>query len=150
MSVADDYDSNRQFEQVLNRLDALMKRGQPGDSPVPPPAASPADSVETSGLVESNPDNSPDTSSSTPFVILEEPVEIPVLTEVFDGTPSEEVADENSLLAEAVIDALMPLMLENLDIIVAEEAARMQQNIADRLRVEIASTLRERIQPRKS
>jgi hypothetical protein len=43
---------------------------------------------------------------------------------------------------------LMPLMLENLDIIVAEEAARMQQNIAERLRVEIAATLRERLQSR--
>jgi len=36
-------------------------------------------------------------------------------------------------------------MLENLDIIVAEEAARMQQNIAERLRIEIAEALRARL-----
>lgn len=149
--MAEDYDSNRQFEQVLNRLDALMKRGQTAE-PIAPPAI-PA----TPALVETMPTEvapesaeAPEESSDTPFVLLEAPNEIPVLTEVYDGTQPQESRDEGSMLAEAVIDALMPLMLENLDIIVAEEAARMQQNIAERLRVEIASTLRDRLQSHKS
>lgn len=143
-------DNNEQFEQVLNRLDALMKRGQSAEVPAPPvalsntlPDATASSSADTSAAEQGD-------ASSTPFVILEEPTEIPVLTEIYDGEIAQKAADESSELAEAVIDALMPLMLENLDIIVAEEAARMQQNIAERLRVEIASTLRERLQTRKS
>jgi hypothetical protein len=147
--VADSTDNNEQFEQVLSRLDALMKRGQPGEMPAPPTAPSTPPDAHTApaelSAVESEP-----ASSSTPFVILEEPAEIPVLTEIYDGETMPSAADEGSELAEAVVDALMPLMLENLDIIVAEEAARMQQNIAERLRVEIAATLRDRLQSRKS
>ena len=143
--MADSTDNNEQFEQVLSRLDALMKRGQPGEMPAPPTAPPDAQAVSAEPAVEPEP-----ASGSTPFVILEEPAEIPVLTEIYDGETTPSAADEGSELAEAVVDALMPLMLENLDIIVAEEAARMQQNIAERLRVEIAATLRERLQSRKS
>ena len=147
--MVDRADNHEQFEQVLSRLDALMKRGQPAEVPAPPGIASSPSSPDIPSSDASAFEGEPD-KSSTPFVILEEPTEIPVLTEIYDGEIAQKVADESSELAEAVIDALMPLMLENLDLIVAEEAARMQQNIAERLRVEIASTLRERLQTRKS
>ena len=141
-------DHNEQFEQVLNRLDALMKRGQSADAPLPPAAPPPPEPQGYAELtVAEIPELAPD-DSGTHFVILEEPPEIPVLTEVYDGASPESPADEGTVLAEAVIDALMPLMLENLDTIVEEEAARMKQNIADRLRAEIAATLRERLQPK--
>lgn len=147
--MADSTDNNEQFEQVLSRLDALMKRGQPTEIPAPP--AAPSTPTEAPAVpAEQLAVESELASSSTPFVILEEPAEIPVLTEIYDGEAAPAATDEGSELAEAVVDALMPLMLENLDIIVAEEAARMQQNIAERLRVEIAATLRERLQSRKS
>jgi hypothetical protein len=145
--VADNTDNNEQFEQVLSRLDALMKRGQPGEMPAPPTA--PPTPNDAQVVPAEQPAIEPELAlSSTPFVILEEPAEIPVLTEIYDGETVPAATDEGSELAEAVVDALMPLMLENLDIIVAEEAARMQQNIAERLRVEIAATLRERLQSR--
>lgn len=142
-------DQNEQFEQVLNRLDALMKRGQAADTSAPPAPPSTRTNTSDASGISTDPSESPP-PSDTPFVILEEPVNIPVLTEVYDGEMSSGEADDSGELAEAVIDALMPLMLENLDIIVAEEAARMQQNIAERLRGEIAATLRNRLPVKRS
>jgi hypothetical protein len=141
--VADESGNNQHFDQVLSRLDALMKRSQVGEVQAPAtPETLPAPQEPSVILTESA--LSPE-DSNTPFVILEENIEIPVLTEIYEGTVPEAAADSGEELAEAVIDALMPLMLENLDIIVAEEAARMQQNIAERLRIEIAEALRARL-----
>jgi hypothetical protein len=138
--VADQPGNNEQFEQVLSRLDALMKRSQAGDVTVPPvPETAPSPYATM-------PEETASEESSTPFVILEETVEVPVLTEIYEGPSPASQSGKGEELADAVIDALMPLMLENLDIIVAEEAARMQQNIAERLRVEIADALRQRLQ----
>ena len=135
--MADESGHNQQFEQVLNRLDALMKRSQGAE------ARAPAAPEPITASLE--PAAAPQEESSTPFVILEENVDIPVLTEIYEGEVPEAPPSSGEELADAVIDALMPLMLENLDIIVAEEAARMQQNIADRLRIEIAEALRNRL-----
>lgn len=144
--MADHSGNNEQFEQVLSRLDALMKRSQTGDTTVPPvPEIAPSPYAATPEETVSEPTSSPD-ESSTPFVILEEAVEVPVLTEIYEGPSPASQSGTGEELADAVIDALMPLMLENLDIIVAEEAARMQQNIAERLRIEIADALRQRLQ----
>lgn len=141
--MADESGNNQQFDQVLSRLDALMKRSQVGEVQAPAtPETLPAPQEPSETLAESA--HSPE-DSNTPFVILEENIEIPVLTEIYEGTVPEATADSGEELADAVIDALMPLMLENLDIIVAEEAARMQQNIAERLRIEIAEALRARL-----
>jgi hypothetical protein len=137
--VADESGNNQQFDQVLSRLDALMKRSQVGEAT---PETLPAPQEPSETLAESA--HSPE-DSNTPFVILEENIEIPVLTEIYEGAVPEATSDSGEELADAVIDALMPLMLENLDIIVAEEAARMQQNIAERLRIEIAEALRARL-----
>jgi hypothetical protein len=142
--VADEPVDN-QFEQVLSRLDALMKRGQ-ATEPVIPPAPEmtlmPSD-TQADVADESAPAHQDD---STPFVIIEEAADIPVLTEIYEGTVATDPSGSGEELAEAVIDALMPLMLENLDLIVAEEAAKMQENIAERLRIEIAEALRLRLQ----
>lgn len=140
--MADESGPNQQFEQVLSRLDALMKRGQAAGDMA---GAAPGPLPETTRNEAAPDSSSAPADSGTPFVILDEPTEIPVLTEIYEGTvpPAQPGAGEE--LADAVIDALMPLMLENLDIIVAEEAARMQQNIAERLRIEIAEALRARL-----
>lgn len=140
--MADESGPNQQFEQVLSRLDALMKRGQAaGDMAEAAPGPLPETTRD-----EAAPDSSSaPADSGTPFVILDEPTEIPVLTEIYEGTVPPAQPGTGEELADAVIDALMPLMLENLDIIVAEEAARMQQNIAERLRIEIAEALRARL-----
>lgn len=144
--MADQPGNNEQFEQVLSRLDALMKRSQTAGPIVPPvPETAPSPYATMSEETVSEPMSSPE-ESSTPFVILEEAVEVPVLTEIYEGPSPASQPGTGEELADAVIDALMPLMLENLDIIVAEEAARMQQNIAERLRVEIADALRQRLQ----
>lgn len=136
--MADESGHNQQFEQVLSRLDALMKRSQVAEIQAP--------AVPESITAPQEPAAPPEESSSTPFVILEENVEIPVLTEIYEGEVPETKPGSGEELADAVINALMPLMLENLDIIIAEEAARMQQSIADRLRIEIADALRARLQ----
>lgn len=135
--MSDPTKENQQFEEVLSRLDALMRRGHAGVAMPPayiPPPAEPA-------AIEIN-----DGGNPPPVFVLEEVAEIPVLTEVYDGTLPLSERRPSHELAEAFIDALMPLMLENLDLIVAEEAARMQQNIAERLRLEIGEALRQRLQ----
>jgi hypothetical protein len=142
--VADEPVDN-QFEQVLSRLDALMKRGQatePAAPPAPEITLMPPE-IHEDVAAESAPAQQDD---STPFVIIEEAADIPVLTEIYEGTVATDPSGSGEELAEAVIDALMPLMLENLDLIVAEEAAKMQENIAERLRIEIAEALRLRLQ----
>lgn len=144
--MANQSGNNEQFEQVLSRLDALMKRSQTADTIVPlVPEIAPSPYATTPEETVSEPTSFPE-ESSTPFVILEETVEVPVLTEIYEGPSPAPQPGTGEELADAVIDALMPLMLENLDIIVAEEAARMQQNIAERLRIEIADALRQRLQ----
>jgi hypothetical protein len=142
--VADEPVDN-QFEQVLSRLDALMKRGQATEPAIPPapettlmPPGTQADVAAESAPAQQD--------DSTPFVIIEEAADIPVLTEIYEGTVATDPSGSGEELADAVIDALMPLMLENLDLIVAEEAAKMQENIAERLRIEIAEALRQRLQ----
>ena len=142
--MADESGNNQQFDQVLSRLDALMKRSQVGEVQAPATPETLSASQESSKKEMAESALSPE-DSNTPFVILEENIEIPVLTEIYEGTVPEVTFDGGEELADAVIDALMPLMLENLDIIVAEEAARMQQNIAERLRIEIAEALRARL-----
>lgn len=146
--MADDASKeNQQFEQVLSRLDALMNRSHAGGTTAPlppdspPPVPEPVDDAETATLP------SPD-ADRPPLFVLEETTEIPVLTDVYEGPfqTASPLADDNDASPEAVIDALMPLMLENLDLIVAEEAARMQQTIAERLRFEIGEALRQRLQ----
>lgn len=135
--MSDPTKENQQFEEVLSRLDALMRRSHAGGAMPPaytPPPAEPA-------AIEINDEGNP-----PPVFVLEEVTEIPVLTEVYDGTLPPTERRPSHELAEAFIDALMPLMLENLDLIVAEEAARMQQNIAERLRIEIGEALRQRLQ----
>ena len=136
---------DNQFEQVLSRLDALMKRGQAKEPAIPPAPETTLMPPETQADVaaESAPGHQDD---STPFVIIEEAADIPVLTEIYEGTVATDQSGSGEKLADAVIDALMPLMLENLDLIVAEEAAKMQENIAERLRIEIAEALRLRLQ----
>lgn len=147
--MADDESrENQQFEQVLSRLDALMNRSHAGGGATapfppdsPPPSPEPVDDTETATPP------SPEAERS-PFFVLEETTEIPVLTDVYEGplrTTSPE-RDDSEASAEAIIDALMPRMLEDLDLIVAEEAARMQQTIAERLRFEIGEALRQRLQ----
>jgi len=143
--VADEPVDN-QFEQVLSRLDALMKRGQvtePAIPPAPEITLMPPGTTHEDAAAESASSHQDD---STPFVIIEEAADIPVLTEIYEGSVATDQPGTGEELADAVIDALMPLMLENLDLIVAEEAAKMQENIAERLRIEIAEALRQRLQ----
>ena len=130
-------DKDQQFEQVLNRLDALMRRNHAvAEFPLQQVASAPVEAAVELAAEESEP----------PVFVLEEVAEIPVLTEVYDGTLPEPERRPGHELAEAFIDAVMPLMLDNLDLIIAEEAARMQQNVAERLRNEIGEELRRRLQ----
>lgn len=137
---------NQQFEEVLSRLDALMHRTHAGGATAPLPTDAPAPQ-EVAEDAETAAPPSPE-ADRPPFFVLEEIAELPVLTDVYEGPlrTASPVGDDNEASVEEVIDALMPRMLENLDLIVAEEAARMQQTIADRLRFEIGEALRQRLQ----
>lgn len=157
--MSDPEEDNQQFEQVLTRLDALMKRSHgipPNDAAeetdtqmleitLPPLDATDAAATEM-------PAAAPEENCDAPVFVLEEKeaANIPVLTEVYDGALSlQPPPDPREETIDSIVDALIPLMLDNLDMIVAEEAAKMQLAIADRLRSEIGETLRQRLLQRR-
>lgn len=143
--MADDASQeNQHFEQVLNRLDALMKRshaseeasslmsGPPTFVILPPP-----DEAWADGPAEPLPDAAAEAAAD----------DIPVLTDIYDGTlPAPRTAEEaRADTANAIIEELLPLILTALDHAVQEEAAHMRLALATRLEQEVAETIRQRL-----
>lgn len=143
--MADDASQeNQHFEQVLNRLDALMKRGHASEEAsslmsgpptfviLPPPDEAWADSA-----AEPLPDAAAEAADD----------DIPVLTDIYDGTlPAPRTAeDARADTANAIIEELLPLILATVNDAVQEEAERMRQELAARLEQEVAETIRQRL-----
>lgn len=138
-------EENQQFEQVLSRLDALMKRAQGGHAaiPVEPPTLSaPVVVAETTAIPQSD------------TVVPE--VHIPVLTDVYvaalpvveltlDALPeaSSELLSQNTV--KLLISELTPLILQTVDLAVREELAKAQQAIDERLCDEVERLVRQRL-----
>ncbi len=130
---------NRHFEEVLHRLDALMKRNQAGgaaaddimtDPPafviLPPPAESWADDV----------------AAAPPAADGEE--DIPLLTEVYpEELPPPTPADGSPTASQDTLQALLPPLLEALDHAIREETARLREALAARLKQQLADLLQE-------
>jgi len=150
-------EENGQFEQVLSRLDALMKRSQGQDVPEPPAAVPVLTEVFVGGVL-------------TPIAVVEQEAP-PVLTE-FVAPPlvEDEVveeAPEESPTAEAVVEPdevsvmlppplsvqevdallteLMPMFREMIARVAQEEFFYAQQNLMLRVVQEAEQMLRLRL-----
>lgn len=128
----------QQFEQVLNRLDALIKRSHSGVAELPP-------IVETTALelippVEEEPPSAQESGSLPTFVVVES-TPIPILTEVYEGERASPLP-ASALLADQPAN-LAPAILAALDRAIHEELAQLQQSLAIRLRREITAALQQ-------
>lgn len=161
------FDEPRQFERVLNRLDALMKRNH---APTEMPATDKHE-VDFNG-------------PETVFMELEPEVEVPVLTDVFHGAelrPVEVLENEappvltqfvtepeltiieaapvavekpvildpaglSEIDVEMILDELMPQLREMLARVMDEEFVRVQQSLRTRVMIEAELLLRHRLE----
>ena len=128
----------QQFEQVLDRLDALIKRSHSGVAELPP-------ALETTALelilpVEEELPSAQESGSLPTFVVVES-TPIPILTDVYEGEKaspppaSAPAPDHPANLAPAILAAL--------DRAIHEELAQLQQSLAIRLRREITAALQQ-------
>jgi hypothetical protein len=161
LKVAEDTtEENRQFEQVLNRLDALMKRSH----------ATAPESLD--GLEQSVPDDDPHAdvpvltevylgADLSPVTVAAQETP-PLLTELVAESPSDamqavvdEVIGEPELLeetlvtieqqVESMVEALMPEIREMVARVVQEEIYYAQQNLSLRIAQEAEQMLRQRL-----
>jgi hypothetical protein len=149
--MADDaIEDSREFEQVLTRLDALMKRshGPAAEEIAPPPAVDDGIPVLTEIYA----------GEVTASVITEQDDELPVLTEVVAAQQplmEDSVADEEKVdvmpepsreaLAEGILAELMPMMREMIACVLQEELHYAQQTLMAKLAGEAERVLRQRL-----
>lgn len=127
----------QQFEQVLNRLDALIKRSHSGVAELP--AAVESAALELIPPTEEEPPSAQD-SGSLPIFVMVESTPIPILTDVYEG---EKASPPPSVIPSDNAANLAPAMLEALDRAIHEELAQLQQSLAIRLRREITAALQQ-------
>jgi hypothetical protein len=116
--------NDEHFEEVLGRLDSLIRRGQPPTQPPPPPSVSEAT--------------------------------IPVLTEVYDGTPVVDAPTEEEIVVseqeklELAVAAVLPMMVEVLEeALIREVRPAMEgalKRVLEDLQPQIETMLRQRLQ----
>jgi hypothetical protein len=139
---------NQQFEQVLSRLDALLKRKH-GDLPKTPATPEPP----TFAILPSLPTETAENLAPEPPEGIGNqappPAErfIPVLSEVYEGKlPLRKLSDTSyPEVTDALIEALLPAILDILDRALQEESLKMQHSLSSRMRTEMAQALRQRL-----
>lgn len=130
----------QQFEQVLGRLDALIKRSHHEAAPLPPLAAAGGEEMAPLELSLPAEDAPADASEPhLPFVVVES-APIPILTEVYQGTAAGPAAAPSS---EPAADSLSPALLELVDRVVKQELAELEQSLRLRLHREIVALLQQ-------
>jgi hypothetical protein len=135
---------NQHFEQVLHRLDALMKRNQksadaanvmtgpPTFVILPPPEETWSDAGETS------------TCTDTPGVGAAD--DIPLLTEIFHGDlPSASPSETLGSSAATLVEELLPPLLSALDSAIQQETGRMREALAKHLEQQLADMLQQHL-----
>lgn len=128
----------QQFEQVLSRLDALIRRSHHEAAPLPPLAEETPRLELAVPLAESL---QPDELSGphTPFVVVES-TPIPILTEIYQGdTASPQLASTSPTTPASA--NISPALMALVDRAIQEEMAQLQQSLALRLHREIAALL---------
>lgn len=137
------------FEQVLSRLDALIKRGHYGAASLPSSAEAAERTTESeeatafaTRILEQTPAESEMPASTSHANAQETP--IPVLTRIYSGaipvTQKWPVSDNNT-----EIENLIPSVLDRMEQAMREEFANMQRTFAAKLRSEITAALQQRL-----
>lgn len=138
-------EEQQQFEQVLHRLDALIKRGQ-GQPSVETAELervddAAGDDVEASIAAVPGPDDAGSPQADA----------IPVLTEIYeeyeDGIPLllEEIPPDDTQ-TETLAARLLPELTETLERLVEEESRRFRAALQERLQDEVAALLKQRLE----
>lgn len=122
-------EDNQHFEQVLHRLDALMKRNQTGTQAdglmsgppafviLPPPGESWGEVPEEAAPATDDEDDG-----------------IPLLTEIYqEAMPATVPAGSAATCTQDALQALLPQLQEALERAVAEETARLREMLTARL-----------------
>lgn len=115
---------NQQFEQVLTRLDALMKRGQSastGDIPVLTDIYQGNDAQQLAQVIN----------------------DLPLAGEATDDVAKPSHAE----LVESLMADLAPLIEDAVEIAVQHQLAELELSLRAKLQVEIKQALRERLLP---
>ena len=115
---------NQQFEQVLTRLDALMKRGQ----------SAPAEDIPV--LTDIYQEN--DAQQLAPAIN-----DLPLAGEATDDVAKPSHAE----LVESLMADLAPLIENAVEIAVLHQLAELELSLRAKLQVEIKQALRERLLP---
>ena len=139
-------DEGRQFDRVLTRLDALMKRNQMHDGGEDMGTAAADDNVPTLTEVY---------AGESPAAAVSEQDAPPVLTDTAPGPlrpPAAyvQLADMAAVArheqqVETLLTHLMPEIREMIARIVREEFDQMQQTLAGRIEIEAEHQLRQRL-----
>ena len=141
----------QQFEQVLSRLDALMKRGQSAQEP-PPLVASPLDDASTGAQTDALGPDSRAWLSADPEP--EDVPQVPVLTEIYDpaeeGIPVlQDALVDDADIEQAILERWMPALRQAMDEIVEAETRRFSEGLQQRLHQQVADALRQHIRALK-
>jgi hypothetical protein len=147
-------EENQQFEQVLSRLDALMKRSHPGappSSPEPEPESEPEPAPAATGIYfhlepigpTDETDAVPEDAEADPAALVQnDAAAIPVLTEIYAGGVPAVPMPETP--AAAAVEELSPELLESIRRIVDEECDNLRRTLGERLQSEVIAALRQR------
>lgn len=147
-------EDDRQFEAVLSRLDALMKRSHALESSGEPEASEGVGSIadvpiltevyQGAGLVQVRASDEEVPPTLTDFVSMP-PVEVAVSTDVPEKVTDAVPAMTQEQELNAAIDAVMPMLREMVENVVREELFYAQQNLTLRITHEAEHMLRQRV-----
>jgi hypothetical protein len=131
-------EDTRHFEQVLSRLNALMKHSRGTQDP--PEDVAPPPSVETATQIESTLN-----SESALHDTLDD--DIPLLTDIYVGqidslSRVEPPLLDNSAYVDKVIETLMPQFRVVVERVLGEEMEKAKTTLLSRIHGEIAAGLR--------
>lgn len=145
--MADDaVDENRQFDQVLMRLDALMKHSQGGDAGEEKEAATMHHDVPVLTEVYAGESSAPATlEQDAPPVLTDTAPGQMRLAEAYVQLADMAAVARHEQQVEALLTQLMPEMREMIGRIVREEFDQLQQTLAGRVEIEAEHLLRQRL-----
>ncbi|HQR50338.1 MAG TPA: hypothetical protein PKW44_01720 [Methylophilaceae bacterium] len=138
-------EDTRHFEQVLSRLNALMKHSRGSlDSPDGMAPATPSAEL-FAPQAESG-------SGTEQAAVLQDalPGTIPLLTDIYEGeideaSPIALPLQDNSAIVNAFVEALMPQLLEVLERMLGEEMEKTRATLLSRIEVETSAVLRQHL-----
>jgi hypothetical protein len=143
-------EEEEQFEQVLNRLDALMKRSHAGTVPPLSESALEHKPVAAGIYFHLEPIEPVDENAAEPLEVkpedaaLDVSVAIPVLTEVYEGDFPASPFPLPETLSAAASPEISPELLASIQRTVDEECDNLRRSLTERLQAEVAAALQRK------